>query len=49
LQGQKRPGRRCGFERYGPNKTLCMIRPGTSVNSPATTKAPEKIKIMMRR
>src|SRR5258705_8485483 len=33
--------------RYLPNTTLCMIRPGTSVNSPASTIAPAKIDIIV--
>src|SRR5260370_37000762 len=32
--------------RYWPNTTLLMIRPGTSVNSPASTTAPANIAII---
>ncbi len=31
---------------YGPKTTLCMMRPGSSVNSPAITRAPENSMIM---
>ena len=49
--GNENASRRTAFfQGYdGPNTTLCMIRPGSSVNSPAITSAPEKMKIMMRR
>src|SRR6202165_3871091 len=33
----------------GPNTTWCMMRPGTSVNAPAMTRAPRKREIMARR
>jgi hypothetical protein len=32
---------------YGPNSTVCMIRPGTSVNSPASTSAPANTDIIV--
>ena len=34
---------------YWPNTTACMMRPGTSVNSPAITSAPVNVRIMIRR
>jgi len=50
FKAEKRLARGVRFSqsnRYWPNTTLCMIRPGTSVNSPASTRAPAKIDIIV--